>query len=626
MKLKYEYYFESLLDNMIEGVAIHELIFDENKNPINYIILDINKSYEEIMGLKKENIINKKSDEVYGYPAALDVFSEVVITKKAIKTIIEYDGRYFETSISPWNEVGFITIFSDITDSIELENTLKDSYLFTENLLSTANVMIVGLDLHGRVNIFNKMAEEITGYNKMEVLGKNWFTELDILIKDDVPTVKNVFETLLSDDETGNRNENPIVTKHGEVRYILWQNNEVRKNDKISGTISYGLDITDMKMGQYELIKAKERAEQSEKLKMAFLANMSHDLRTPINSIIGFSELLKDNGLTKNQKIEYLDIIIKNGDILTNLINDIIDITKIDSGTLLVQKTEIELNKLLQLLKVQFDKMLKNNKVKFFIDIDLNSNIFVLSDKFRIKQILMNLLSNAFKFTKKGSIKFGYKILNDNYLKIYVQDTGCGISENDLPVIFNRFSQLGHPGSKEKGAGLGLPISKSLVNILGFGDLKVESKIDKGSIFYFKVPYIIKDVYKLKDNDDIQTDINLEDINVLIVEDNQNFRTVVKSYLSDTKCKVFVSNGENVIDLIKKKDIKLVLLDLGLGEIDGYNILKDIKSYDKKIKVIVQSAYAMVEFRKKAFDMGADDFLSKPVSKTILLNSINKLF
>lgn len=622
-----ELFFSSILDRMYEGVIMNELVYDGHK-AVNFRVIDINKGYERLFNVKREEVKGKLISEIWGFIPNLDKYIDVVKNQKALEFDFyrPNDDRYFDISTFPSGENRFISILSEYTESAKLERNLKELYNFNDILLSTANVMIVGLDLNGRVNIFNNTAEKLTGYKKEEVLQKNWF-EMFVPIEEK-NKVDKIFHSLVDNKEmefSQDVVENPIITKYGEVRYILWQNSLLHHNDKLSGTISFGLDITERKNFEYELIKAKEKAEQSEKLKMAFLANMSHDLRTPINSIIGFSELLKDNGLTKSKKLEYLDIVIKNGDILTNLINDIIDITKIDSGTLLVQKTEIEFNKLLQLLKIQFDRLLKNNKVKFIIDIDLNSNIFILSDRFRIKQILMNLLSNAFKFTKKGSIKFGYKILNDNYLKVYIQDTGCGISEEDLKIIFNRFSQLGHPGA-EKGAGLGLHISKSLVNILGFGDLKVESNPDKGSIFYFDVPYIIKESYKLKNDDDIISDVNLENINVLIVEDDHNFRTVLKSYLFETKCKVSVSNGENVMDIIKKKDIKLVLLDLGLGDIDGYNVLKDIKSYDKKIKVIVQSAYAMIEYRKKAFDLDADDFLSKPVSKIQLLNSINKLF
>jgi PAS domain S-box-containing protein len=430
--------------------------------------------------------------EVYGNTIpGFNTYSEVVLTKKSIKFQLVYENRHFQISSSPWNDIGFICIFEDITKNIEIVNTLKDSYMFAENLINTANVMIIGLDINGNVNIFNRAAEKLTGYDKTEILGKNWFTEIPILPKDVYEKTYNVFKNLLANegDESTNEFENPIITKHGEIKYILWQNNEVKKNDVITGTISFGLDVTEQKMNVNELIKAKEKAEESDKLKMAFLANMSHDLRTPINSIIGFSELLKDNDLNKVEKLNYLDIIIQNGDILTNLINDIIDITKIDSGTLKVQKTEIDVNRLLQEMRIQFSKLIKTNKVKLYIDIDLNNSIFILSDKYRIKQILMNLMSNAIKFTKKGSIKFGYKILEKNKLKFYVKDTGIGIDEEDLGKIFQSFAR-GKRGVElyTQGTGLGLYVAKSFIEMHN-GKINVSSKgINKGSTFEIILP------------------------------------------------------------------------------------------------------------------------------------------
>ena len=518
-----------------------------------------------------------------------------------------------------------VTSLRDITISKEINDTLRDSYLFTENLLNTANVMIVGLDNNARVNIFNKAAEKLTGYKKDEVIGKSWLTEIPILPKDIVLSVENVIKTLLTDDESVNVNENPIITKHGEIRYILWQNNEVKKKGKTVGTISFGLDITERKIFEDELIKAKEKAEESEKLKMAFLSNMSHDLRTPINSIIGFSELLKNDDVIEDEKMKFLDIIIQNGDILTNLINDIIDVAKIDSETLTVQKTEIDLNKLLLELRTQYSKLIKN-KVKIIIDIDLNKNVFLLTDKFRLKQILMNLMSNALKFTKRGTIKFGYEFLNDSKLKIYVKDTGTGILNEDLEIIFQRFSQFGKPGSKDKGAGLGLPISKSLCSILGFSDLKIDSEINKGSTFYFEVPYILKNKkYEIEKQINEKLSLDLENYNILIVEDDENFQFILSEFLKETKCYVFFDMGRKTMEIIKENKIDIVLLDLGLGNIDGYNLLKEIKEYNKKIIVVVQSAYAISEFIKKAFDLGADDFLTKPVSKSQLFKGLNKL-
>jgi PAS domain S-box-containing protein len=601
----------------------------------NGICIEQNKAAEMLFGYTSDEAIGKPATD-WIIPEDREMVNEKMLScyeEPYESTALKKDGTTFPCSLHGKmmqykGQIVRVTSLRDITINKEINDTLRDSYLFTENLLNTANVMIVGLDNNSKVNIFNKSAEKLTGYSKDEVIGKNWLTEIPILPKDSIVQVSNVLKTLLTEeDESVSVNENPIVTRHGEIRYILWQNNEVRKKNKVTGTISFGLDITERKIYEDGLIKSKEKAEESDKLKMAFLSNMSHDLRTPINSIIGFSELLKDDNINEVEKINFLDIIIQNGDILTNLINDIIDITKIDAGTLTVQKTEIELNKLLLELKTQYSKLNKN-KIKIEIDINLNHNVYLLTDKFRLKQILMNLMGNALKFTKKGTIKFGYHLLNPNTLRIYVKDTGIGISKDDLKVVFERFSQFGRPGSKDKGAGLGLPISKSLCKILGYSPLMVNSVVDKGSDFSFDIPYILKnDKYPIKKEnyDDLNLNLNLENHNVLIVEDDDNIKFILKLFLKNTKGNIFDDDGRNVMNIIKKNEIDTVLLDLGLGNIDGYNLLKEIKKYNKNIIVIIQSAYAISEFKQKAFDLGADDFLTKPVAKSQLFDSINNL-
>lgn len=924
-KKNYEYYFESLLNNMIEGVGIHQMIYDKNNNPIDYKILDVNTSYEKLLGLKKDDVINKLASEAYGSIPALKEYSDVVLNQKAMKFDFYYPltKKYYRISASPWNDIGFVSIFSDITENLIMdqkylnifENSaigmfqIKDGVFITvndafakilgytkeklinhesinfyykkENREKLLNILINKgevinyitqaikkdgeiiwvsinikqikdfenidnyiegsmIDISDRKLAENRLEEsqkiakignweanlttgnlywsdviydifgvdkdnfkpnieffrefvhpddrykvleseklsETTGFHdiihriilpnkdikyvhelairhinneeeilrgtvqditdlkraeRLQILSNKILTVLnsnidlkkmiDIVINfikqetnfsavgirlksgEDFPYFSQIGFTddfiyaensLISLDEnkktckdengkpllectcglilSGKNKNHPVFTKTGS----LWTNNsysflELNEKDDPrlnprNTCIHYGfgsialipiktneinigvLQLNHQKINAFneniiaffegiclnigmtlmriytraELLKSKEKAENSEKLKMAFLSNMSHEIRTPINSIIGFSELLKDNN-NKIEKLKYLDIIIQNGDILTNLINDIIDVTKIDSETLTVQLTEIDLNKLLQELKTQYSKLIQNN-IKLIIDIDLNSNVFILSDKYRLKQILMNLLSNAVKFTKKGSIKFGYEILNNNIINIYIKDTGIGISEQNKNDIFNRFSHFDQPGTKEKGAGLGLTISKSLCKILNFGELKFNSELNKGSIFYFEAPYIIKDDgnYILEEKED---DLKLKygNFNILIVEDDENFQFILKSYLKETKCKIFIDDGKQYMDVLKKQKINIVLLDLGLGNIDGFNILKDIKFFDENIIVIIQSAYAITDFQKKSFDFGADDFLPKPVTKQQLFNAINKL-
>lgn len=383
------------------------------------------------------------------------------------------------------------------------------------------------------------------------------------------------------------------------------------------------------KQNENIILKAKEKAEQSDKLKLEFLANMSHDLRTPMNSIIGFSDLLKSNNLTKKERNDYINTIIENGKFLMALIDDIIDISKIDANSLKIEKIEFELNKLLDDIRMSYTKLIRDKKLDIILDIDINKNIIIYSDKYRLRQILMNLIGNAIKFTNNGYVKFGYNILNKDYLTMYVEDTGIGIDKDYQEIIFNKFKQLHKNGNKFRGAGLGLSITKSLIELLGFKEIKLKSEIGKGSLFYFNIPYTIKPLNYIQENKNKNKykKLNLIGKKILIVEDDMDSVKIMKFHLLETNVQVFIctEGNDDVLNIIKKEDIDLVLLDIGLPGIDGYEILKEIRNYDERIPIIVESAVTMPDQKNKAFRLGCDDFLSKPFNKEDFLNKIDKL-
>jgi len=533
---------------------------------------------------------------------------------------------YFRTVRSKRKEV--ITLIRDITEEMLVERELMNSRDFAENLINTANAMIVGLDLDGKINIFNNAAEEMTGYSKNEVMGKSWFSNIPILPKDEIDRIKNVFERTINEDESTNIVENPIITKHGEIKYILWQNNEVKENGITIGTISFGLDITDRKKYEETLIKERNEAEKADQMKLEFLSNMSHDLRTPMNVIIGFSDLLRTNNLSRTERNDYINTILNNGKFLMALIDDIIDISKIDAGSLKIDPRPFELNKLMDETRLTYLKQIKDKNIDIILDIDINKNIIIDSDKYRLRQILTNLVGNAIKFTKKGYVKFGYTTINDKQIMIYVEDTGPGIDKSDQEIIFERFKQVGiRDGDKFKGAGLGLAITKSLIELLGFKEINLRSEVGKGSKFYFIVPYTIKRFEYLSEiKNRKHKKINFSGKKILIVEDDADNRMIMKSYLSNTRSKIIECvDGHDVINIIKQEKIDLVLLDIGLPNKNGYDILKEIRNYDDRLPVIVESALTMPDQKSKAYDYGCDDFISKPFNREDFLNKIDKL-
>jgi PAS domain S-box-containing protein len=568
-------------------------------------------------------------------------FGDVITTKfkNIIKEVIEkeepiefcyaifikgIERNYYSRTVKN-GESEVIVIVREITEEINIRNDLTYSRDYSENIINTANAMIIELDNSGNIITFNKAAEEVTGYKKEELFGKNWFETL--CPKDRFPHVWEEFNGLMKQKIEAKDFENPILTKSGEERYIVWKNNEVKSNNKVVGVISFGLDITEMKKTSEELKIAKEKAEQSDKMKLEYLSNMSHDLRTPMNAIIGFTDLLRANNLTKNEKHDYINTIINNGKYLMALIDDIIDISKIDAGSLKVENRDFEINKLMEELRLSYIKQIKDKNIEIIIDIDVNKNIIIQSDKYRLRQIMANLIGNAIKFTNDGYVKFGYKILNNRMLEIYVEDTGPGIEKQNQKIIFERFKQL-NDTNKYKGAGLGLSISKSLVELLGFKEIKLVSEFGNGSRFYFNVPYDVKNFTYMSDiKERKHKKINFAGKNILLVEDNRDSRTIMKSYLQDTKANVIeMKDGIGILDVIKEKEIDLVLLDIGLpGGKNGYVILEEIKNYDNRLPVIIESALAMPDQKNKAYDLGCDDFISKPFNREDFLNKIDNL-
>jgi PAS domain S-box-containing protein len=369
-----------------------------------------------------------------------------------------------------------------------------------------------------------------------------------------------------------------------------------------------------------DLIKAKSLAEESDRLKTAFLANMSHEIRTPMNGILGLTQLMTNHPVTEDQKKEYLAMINANGKMLLDLVNDIIDISKIESKQVDLFETEFSLNQMMEDLRrfISAEKMVKNmDEVELIYKPyfkDKKSVIF--SDQAKIKQVLTNLIGNAVKFTKKGSIEFGYKPQKDNMLLFFVKDTGIGILESKLKVIFDRFTQADQSLTRPYGgSGLGLAISKGFVQRMG-GTIWAESEEGKGSSFYFTIPY--KPVSAMKAREMAtpkKITFDWSDLTILVVEDNIISYKLLEISLNKTGCNILhADNGQKAIDIVSEHDeIDLVLMDIQLPVKNGYTATREIKELKPALPVIAQTANAMDDDRQKCMDAGCSDYITKPI-------------
>ncbi len=381
-----------------------------------------------------------------------------------------------------------------------------------------------------------------------------------------------------------------------------------------------------------KLLKAKIKAEEADKLKSAFLANMSHEIRTPMNAILGFSELLssKNIDLAENEKNEYLNLIKSNGNNLLNLINDIIDISKIEADQLKIIKKECNINEVLNNLEKNYNE-LKKQQNKNNIEIRVKnaySNYSILTDPLRLQQILSNLIDNALKFTDNGFIEFGFIEQDLDYILFYVKDTGIGMDEKNSNSVFQRFQKLDNDNTKlYRGAGIGLAICKSLVELLN-GEIWVKSKKGIGSTFYFTLPNIkTKSPIKQKIIRKFNTEkFNWSNKTILIVEDEPANFIYLREVLKYTQIKIHKAvNGEEAVSLFKKyNDINIVLMDIKMPKMNGYEASRKIKEINQNIPIISQSAYVLTKEIEKEFNSSIDEYLSKPLNPNTLLNVLVK--
>jgi len=417
--------------------------------------------------------------------------------------------------------------------------------------------------------------------------------------------------------------------KNGSVRDVEVYSSVIEIEDKkILHSNIY--DITYRKQVEEELIKSKEKAEESDRLKTAFLQNMSHEIRTPMHAIMGFSSLLENCYDDKQKLGEYADVINRRGQDLLEIIDDILNISKIESGLLTVNYEQGKLKDFFADLKAYSDEYQKRTG-KQHIQFSLLTEgplaeKSILTDKVKLRQIFINLLTNAFKFTYDGKIEVGYDIGTDKNLVFYVSDTGIGIPEDKQEIIFERFAQIDLLNRKAiGGTGLGLSIARGLVELLG-GKLWLESKVDAGTTFYFSIPVDIVDSDKSVQSTDKQSGpYKFAGKTILVVEDDHYNMKFINEILSHTGLNILHTEyGEEAVQTAISQSPDLVLMDIRLPDIDGYEATRRIKKQKPGICIIAQTAFAAQDDRQKALEAGCTEHISKPIDREELLEMIKK--
>jgi len=406
---------------------------------------------------------------------------------------------------------------------------------------------------------------------------------------------------------------------------------KLAEKDLIIANIELAFQNGEKEKSAIELIKAKEKAEESDRLKSAFLANMSHEIRTPMNGILGFSNLLKEPGLKGAKQQEYIEIIEKSGARMLNIINNIIDISKIESGQMEVNLKYSNINEQLEFIYNFFKLEVERKGMHLF---NTNSmplhEVIIKTDREKLYAILTNIVKNAIKYTCKGFIQIGFE-KKGKYLEFFVKDTGIGIPEDRQKAVFERFVQADISDKKAlQGAGLGLSIAKAYVELLG-GKIWLDSDETKGTTFYFTIPILSDPAGKIDVKKDLPNNApynKIDNLKILIAEDDET-----SEYLISLEVEKFASQilkaktGVEAVDICRKNPgIDLVLMDIQMPVMDGYEATRQIRTFNKEVVIIGQTAFVLTGDRKNAIEAGCNDYISKPIKQEALYALIQKYF
>lgn len=527
------------------------------------------------------------------------------------------------------------------TQMLSRETDLQQKYAILENALAlraenldylfkSIPQIIWTADANGAIDLCNEKWIALTGLTYKETMGDGW---LSAVHSDDVSNALLKWEHSLKT-QTIYTNEMRFRDRTGEYRWFIVRGVPARESKNINtrwfGTCT---DITEIKNAQSEKIELEVKAHaalEASRLKTEFLANMSHEIRTPINGIIGMANLLAETKLNTEQK-KFTDIIVSSSKILLTLINDILDITKVEAGKLHFEEVPFDLLSLLNEIKTNFENQFKAKNLDFYCQFNLDESLSYVGDPARIQQIINNLLGNAIKFTQKGFVSFTVNhvihIEHGSQLQFEIRDTGIGISHDVLPNLFTNFSQADTSTARKfGGSGLGLAISRRLAQNMG-GDMQVESEVNKGAVFKFNIRLktTLKSATRPVKQKNIVHDAARKKFRVLVVEDNMINQEITLRMLKKAGYRAeVVANGLEVLAAVSNINYDLILMDCQMPEMDGYEATKVLRARHFNAPIIALTANAFKEDREKCLSAGMNDFLTKPLDINHLIDALDQ--
>lgn len=605
----------------------------------------VNKKLAEILGYEEYEIIGKtskdfsyKDDYLLNQNKIKDVIDGKIKTFTLEKRYVHKNGNIIWAQVSlsvvknlKGEPTYFIKQIDDITERKNISLALTRERHKLNTIIEGTGIGTWEWDINNNKLHYNERWAEIVGYDLNDIQNREYKKNDGLIHPEDVAKSNIELEKHLKGEIPFYEVEYRMLHKNGNWVWVLDRGKIFEWDSKGNPTKMFGThqDITERKLFEYELYLAKKRAENSDRLKTAFLQNISHEIRTPLNGIIGFAELLQMEDLEIDEIKEYSSIIKKSSHRLLEIVNNILDISKIETGQLEIVNKEFSLLKLIKELSNFFGKQAA--KKGLFIKLDYNENLDykIYSDESKINQILTNFINNAIKFTDSGSITIAIKLLNDNRYEVFVKDTGRGVPLDKQSEIFQRFTQIELNTDKNfQGAGLGLAICKGLAEYLS-GELKLESKVNEGAKFSLIIPQRVTehnfDKYSFENSNSFTSYIRK--YNILIVDDD-SVNVLVLDRMLENAIKnaniLTANNAKDALDFIQNKRIDLVFMDINMPEIDGLEASKRIKAINQNIPIIIQTAYTFDYDLIKEIKNYSEEYLLKPIEMNKLQSIIDK--